>query len=174
MILEPMVKGNEQWLEKYREEHPGRVHDPNEDGKVSTPGRSAIEEKRVQGEAKDEIRLVFNALPPTMNNLLRMNRYKRPKLKRQWAWLILEKTNNHVRTPAHVHIERRSMGRHLDVGGLYSTLKVPLDAMILAGVIPEDDPDHIASISAEQESVGAQEEKQLTIITLTHKPDGNE
>jgi len=167
---------NDDWLQRLKEEHPERVHDPRDSAETDAGAEKGSpsggertpqsEPDALQGSPRDEICLTFEDLPPTPNQYARMNRYERTRRKEDWAWYVKSKTEDHIRTPCHVHVLRRTMG-WCDVPAIYGTLKVPLDAMIRAGLLPEDDPSCVASVSADQESVGKKEEQE-TIITLTY------
>lgn len=167
------VRASEDWLEQFRQDHPDRVSDPNGckgGGPAQAPGTPRTPDSRQnkrQGSPLDRITLEFTELPPTPNQYARMNRYKRVNLKDEWARLVQSKTRDHIRTPCAVRVLRCTVGRPLDVDGLYGTLKVPLDAMVRAGVLPDDDPSQVARVSAEQEAVGKKED-QRTVITLMH------
>lgn len=113
------------------------------------------------------LELEFDQLPPTPNQLHRMHWSKRHALKKDWVWIVRSKDPNPIKLPCRIHVERRSMGRPLDVPAIFGTLKIPLDAIVGAGVLPDDQPRYVEAVSASQDQVGSEEE-QKTIITLSH------
>lgn len=73
------------------------------------------------------------------NGLLRMHWSKRGKLKRLWSELFLTQTNNAHKGRVKIHFTHYHRGMAIqDAENLSSTSKIPLDALVLAGIITDD------------------------------------
>jgi Holliday junction resolvase RusA-like endonuclease len=65
-----------------------------------------------------------------------------------------------------VHIKRYHVGGGIrDIDNMYSSAKVPLDALVIAGWIADDDMDHVTGLTVVQERVPHRTE-QRTEITI--------
>jgi len=107
------------------------------------------------------VRVEIDAISPTMNQLLKMHWSDVQEQKDIWTALITAKTKETVETPARLTYVRFSTGE-MDIDNLYASLKVPIDAAVHAGVLPDDDPNCISSITAKQRA--ATESK--TVLTF--------
>ena len=111
--------------------------------------------------------LHIDRLAPSMNGtggLMRMHHREYARVRDAWTVLVrgaarLEK----AAAPCRVEIVRRYPGRPLDLDNLYAAAKVPLDALRRAGVIPDDDPETVVSLSCTQRKAARRSEAGTTI-----------
>ena len=86
------------------------------------------------------------------NGLMRMHYHAYTALRNKWQVLV----RSQVGVPAlvadrvHVTITRRTR-RKMDVDNLYASAKIPLDAIRKVGLIRDDDPDTVVSLTMRQE-----------------------
>ena len=86
------------------------------------------------------------------NGLMRMHHRAYTALRNKWQVLV----RSQVGVPAlvadrvHVTITRRTR-RKMDVDNLYASAKIPLDAIRKVGLIRDDDPDTVVSLTMRQE-----------------------
>lgn len=143
------VRWSEDDLERLRDdESDARVRDPRDE----------------KNDVRERVRFSVTAVPPTLNELLRMHWSDVQDQKDTWAALVGVKVDSTVRTPVRITYVRQSSGR-MDLDNLYASLKVPLDGLVHAGILPDDDPESVSSIRAKQRQGDPR-----TILTLTHDP----
>lgn len=118
--------------------------DENEDVSLSSESDENADAERVE-----RIEFTITTIPPTFNQLLRMHWSDRTDAKETWTALIQSKTSERIRTPVRLEYNRVS-SQTMDIENLYASLKVPIDALVRANVLPDDDPSCICSISATQ------------------------
>lgn len=91
--------------------------------------------------------------------------YKKEKVKWQW-WLKKEAGTLKAPSPCRIEMHRHYAKQPMDIDNLYSTAKIPLDAMRECGILAEDNPDHVESLSMKQFKVAKIiHEKTVIIIT---------
>jgi hypothetical protein len=109
-------------------------------------------------------------LAPGPNVLLRKHWAKRGRLRDAWAWDIRAAAGTAtVDTPCAVEIARRYCGRPMDEDNLHGAAKLPLDALVRAGVIPDDSPEHVR-LTCTQERVAKRAEQGTTISLRSLNP----
>lgn len=131
------VRASQQWLDNLKKENPHiGIDDPRE-------------ERRKKGEAGiQSVQWEFPDAPPTFNECLRLfkhdpNAYYREM--HRWKGIFsTEMRKQHgpgsfLEVPVRVHMVRHSP-QELDIDGLYGSLKITLDALVKAGILPDDDP----------------------------------
>lgn len=142
-----MAKANEQWLREYRKRHPDRVHDPND----PAPDRDDVMVVRAVEWTFDGV------VPPTYNEIMRLYKHRQHEyyaILDRWTERIAVRARQtfgpsyRFLLPVEITMVRHSTGK-IDVDGLYGTFKIPLDALVRAGVIPDDNPDAVQSIRPE-------------------------
>lgn len=103
------------------------------------------------------------ALAPGLNGpkgLVRMHHHAYRKVRDAWCALILAATTPAERrdhAPCAVTITRRVVQR-MDVDNAYATAKVPLDALRRAGLLSDDAPECVTSLTVREERVGTRGE----------------
>jgi len=101
------------------------------------------------------------------NGLIRMHFRSYGKVKDRWQLLLREAAGTRrAPDPCHIHMHRYYCGQPMDIDNLYSTCKIPLDAMRAVKIIREDDPSVVSSITMTQSKV-AKRTEQRTVITIT-------
>lgn len=162
------VRASEEWLEQYKEQHPDRVSggadEPNSGphagagggaGGTPTPGNGGPADGHAPAVRAARIRVP--AVPPSLNEIIRMHWSDLRKKKKAWATLVRSQQREGVHTPVQFtyHMARPGL---LDMDNLYGSSKILIDALVRAGVLPDDDPQCVASIEASQERAGDDEE----------------
>lgn len=120
----------------------------------------------------DNIVLAVPMLAPGLNGsngLIRMHFTTYKKVKDKWTRAIRERCNARASTPCSILVERYYATHAMDLDNLYSTVKIPLDALRSSGVIPEDDPSCVEALKVVQIKV-AKKVDQHTRITITSIP----
>ena len=103
------------------------------------------------------------------NGLLRTHWAKRRKLVETWAWLFRAQTTNRHAGQVEIQIIHYHIGRAIqDYDNLVSTLKLPLDALVKAGIIADDKMSVIGVPTIEQVRVKDKKEVK-TVITIISK-----
>lgn len=149
------MKASESQLEKMMKDNPDLGI---EDGQPKTNG---LENSAYDTETTAKIGLVrwhFEDAPPTYNQTLRMFKYAENRYKdkiQQWALRFAIRFRKAYGPSAALMLPMRvEMTRYtpqtLDIDGLYGSLKIPLDALVKADLLPDDDPDCIAEVKADQ------------------------
>ena len=108
------------------------------------------------------IEMFIPMLAPGLNGgkgLIRMHFHAYGKVKEAWIWAIKEQTRVKASVPCEIHVERRYATHAMDLDNLYSTLKVPLDALRAAGVLIDDDPNCVENVSIKQVKVKTRKEE---------------
>lgn len=80
-----------------------------------------------------------------------------------YAWLSHTRPPDLPWSPVTIHIHRHGT-RRMDPDNLIAACKIAIDTLTLAGIIPDDGPAHVASITTEQ-TTGRKIEKK-TIFTI--------
>lgn len=112
--------------------------------------------------------ITFPGKVPGMNGkggLIRMHWTKKKKLKEAYTWLVRQATKNVHPGKVSIEMIRYSAGVTMDFDNLVSTGKVPLDAIVCAGVIQDDKDGVIVKRSYRQEKCKVLEQR--TVITIT-------
>lgn len=110
-------------------------------------------------------------LAPGMNTLLRMNIHTYKRERDKWQVMVRSAFGTHkIIGKCEVHIARFYATNPMDLDNLWSTCKIPLDAMVRAGVLPADDPQCVTTLKCEQFKVPTRnrEATEITIITSTN------
>lgn len=115
-----------------------------------------------------EVRLiVVPLLAPGLNGpkgLIRMHFAAYGKVKDTWTWHL----KSHPKSPApekcSIVIERYYCSQPMDIDNLYSTCKIPLDAMKAAKMIVDDNPHCVTSLRVLQFKVATRKEERTHII----------
>lgn len=103
-------------------------------------------------------------LTPSLNKWQRMHWGKRSKIKEQWIWLIKEqKPKKH---PESVHITyTRVSSRKMDLDNVGGSFKAIGDALVKCGIIEDDNPDIVKSLTLKWEKAKSQKE-QYSLIEI--------
>lgn len=105
-------------------------------------------------------------LAPGLNGakgLMRMHHHAYKAVRDRWTWEIKAAANGHRFIRCSVEIERHYATHAMDADNLYSTAKAPLDALRHANIIPDDDPESVASLVVMQTKVATKKEERTTI-----------
>ncbi len=95
--------------------------------------------------------ITIDELAPGMNVLMRMHFRTYGKLRDKWqTWLRSLAGTARFHKPCEVRIVRYYAGVPMDLDNLWSTGKVPLDALVRAGILPSDNPSAVTSLKVEQ------------------------
>ena len=152
------MKAGEDWLREYKKKHPDRVND-------------VFDESEPENLIK-AVRWEFDVLVPTYNETLRLFKHRPAdyysKIRRwQGRFFAVARVEYgpgaNFDIPVRVHMIRRTTGK-VDVDGLYGSFKIPLDALVRSGLLPDDNPDVIRTISAESKKVTSDEKGTTFII----------
>lgn len=154
------MKANERWLENYRREHPGRVQDPNDERREKESGIIRTAE------------WYFTELPPLLNVVMRLFKHNHHEYSRKidhWATELSLKAREDagpgaiIATPTTLHMVRHSKSVP-DVDGLYGSFKMILDGLVRCGLLPDDNPDAVANISADHCKIKSGEQKGIKLL----------
>mgnify|MGYP000412064716 CR=1 FL=1 len=162
------VRADSDWLEEYAQEHPDRVPDEaaqnRSESTHSSTGTSARElEERRHAPTLHGARARIGAVPESLNKLLRMHWSERHDHKRTWTTLVGAHIGGGVHCPVRLRYHRAG-SRLLDIDNLYGSAKVVIDALVHAGILPDDDPTCVAEVIASQKRVPRTDTH--TILTL--------
>jgi Holliday junction resolvase RusA-like endonuclease len=128
------------------------------------------------------IDLTIPRLAPSLNGsggLIRMHHQAYKRLRDQWSLEILAEALRHHRGRGKLErfscqITRFYCPHPLDLDNLYAAAKVPLDALRHAGLIVEDNPEALVSLTCNQERVATKKEVRTEIILVPKpQPDTN-
>jgi Holliday junction resolvase RusA-like endonuclease len=97
--------------------------------------------------------------------LLRMNWRKRNKLRDTYVWWVKSKTKNRHAGAVKVTLTRHCVRKMDDYDNLVSTGKILMDAIVIAGVLIDDNMDIVKE--REYLQVKASKNEQKTVITIT-------
>lgn len=97
--------------------------------------------------------------------LLRMGWRNRQRLAQYYDWQVAAARLRAMLAPVRLELVRYSAGGQLDFDNLVSTGKYPIDAIVRAGILPDDNPAVIAERSYTQERA-ASKDQQRTVIRL--------
>ena len=106
---------------------------------------------------------------PGMNVLMRMHFRTYGKLRDKWQVLLREAVGTYrFRGKVDVRIIRFYAGVPMDLDNLWSTCKIPLDAMVRSGILPSDNPECVSALRCEQFKVPTKnrERTEITILEL--------
>jgi len=105
-------------------------------------------------------------LPPGLNGskgLMRMHWAVYTKLKAKWAWLIkAERPKKHT-GPVVVTYTRVSTHK-TDLDNVAASFKVVGDALVQAGILPDDSPDVITQLNVSWEKAATKKEQGVRIV----------
>jgi hypothetical protein len=106
-------------------------------------------------------------LAPSLNRALRMHWRARKREQAAWDALVLQALNGSrpKMERARVEITRFYAKHPLDPDGLTGSAKMPIDALVHAGIIPDDSPEHIELVVLQVKVATVKEER--TEITVT-------
>ena len=116
--------------------------------------------------------IVFPGKVPGNNGaggLLRMHWSAKSNLLGTYSWLVRSATKTRHAGPVRLELIRYSIGRLMDYDNLVSTGKFPIDAIVKAGVLPDDNPAIIAERRYTQQRA-ASAAAQRTVIRITDLP----
>ena len=128
----------------------------------------APKEPREPGEAGKSSEMVFFGKLPGANGkdgLLRMHWSKRSQLAWRLQMEVLIARPPKMAGPVKLELIRYSTGRHMDYDGLVSTGKLPIDALVRCGILPDDNPQVITERVYTQARCRPNEQR--TLIRLT-------
>ncbi len=112
--------------------------------------------------------LIFPGLIPGNNDrggLLRTHWRKRGALKLKWIWHVKASTLNRHTGPVRMELTRHSLNPNMDYDNLVSTGKILIDAIVGAGVLPDDK----SAVIREQkytQTLALKKESQMTVIRI--------
>ena len=93
-------------------------------------------------------------LAPGLNALRGMHYHTYRKLRDVWQALVRASAGrSRFKGRVRIAIERRYARNPLDLDNLYASAKIPLDALQRAGIIPNDNPEILVSLSCTQRKV---------------------
>ena len=111
--------------------------------------------------------ITIHDLAPGMNTLLRMHFRTYGKIRDKWQVELRAAVGTLRYTgPCSISIQRHYCGVPMDLDNLYSTCKIPLDAMVRAKILPEDNPEALVGLTCKQSKVATRKEER-TEITIT-------
>ena len=95
--------------------------------------------------------ITIDELAPGMNVLMRMHFRTYGKIRDKWQLMVRAAFGiTRFTLPCDVHITRFYATTPLDPDNLYASAKIPLDALVRAGILANDNNDCIASLKVEQ------------------------
>jgi len=112
--------------------------------------------------------LIFPGFVPGNNGkegLLRMSHKAKTRLRNQYFYQVRSSTRNRHTGPVRFELIRHSTGPPMDYDNLVSTGKLPTDAIVLAGVIPDDAPNVIVERDYQQ-TRALNQKAQMTVIRI--------
>jgi hypothetical protein len=113
--------------------------------------------------------ITFPGKVPGLNGaggLLRMHWRRAQQMKKAFLLQVLAAGLRPMVGPVRFELTRYSTGREMDFENLTSTGKYPTDALVKAGILPDDNPTIIAERAYKQTRVATAAE-QRTVIRLT-------
>lgn len=112
--------------------------------------------------------IIFPGVLPGNNGkdgLIRIRGRARTALKNACFWQIRSSTTNQHKGPVRLELVRHSIGGLMDRDNLVSTGKIPIDALVKAKVIPDDNPTIITESDYSQTRAKNQA-TQFTVIRI--------
>lgn len=112
--------------------------------------------------------LIFPGSLPGNNGkggLLRMHHRQKTRLRNEYFYQVRSLTTNRHTGPVRLELVRHSTGPTMDYDNLVSTAKTVLDAIVLAGVIPNDSPSIIVERNYSQ-TKAINQKSQMTVIRI--------
>jgi len=128
----------------------------------------APKETREPGEAGRSQEITFPGKVPGLNGaggLLRMHWRRAQQLKQGYLLLVKAGGLRSMLGPVRLELVRYSTGRDMDYENLTSTGKYPTDALVKAGILPDDNPQVIPERVYTQ--ARCRPDEQRTVIRLT-------
>jgi len=108
--------------------------------------------------------IVIDELTPSLNKWQRMHWAKRAEIKEQWQWLIkAEKPKKHDGSVAITYT--RVSTQPMDLDNAAASFKAIGDALVKCGVVEDDSPDVITSLTTQWQKAESQKQ-QRSIIEL--------
>jgi hypothetical protein len=98
------------------------------------------------------------------NGLLRMNWRKRNKLRDTYVWWVKAKTKNKHSGSVKVTLIRHCVRKMDDYDNLVSTGKILMDAIVIAGVLVDDNMDIVKDRDYQQVKAAKNEQKTVILI----------
>ncbi len=120
------------------------------------------------GTVGDTTELIFPMVVPGMNGkdgLLRMPGKERVRLRNLYHSIVSAHRPKPHSGPVRVELIRHSIGSEMDRGNLVSTEKLLLDAIVKAGVLPDDNNDVITERDYKQ-TRALNQATQMTVIRI--------
>lgn len=129
---------------------------------ASTDEAVAQAQDPVRVETTAPLHITIDELAPGLNGskgLMRMHWNTYRGLRDRWTFLIRNQVNDYVgrwwedplfRKTSQVYILRHYARQPMDIDNLYSTAKIPLDALCHAGVLADDDPECVGALTVNQ------------------------
>lgn len=112
-------------------------------------------------------------LAPGMNVLMRMHFHTYADLRNKWQTMLrVGFGTKRFKGASEVLIVRYHCGTPMDLDNLWSTPKIPLDAMVRASILPGDDPGCVAALKVEQRRVPTRKEVRTEITVEELNPSG--
>ena len=98
------------------------------------------------------------------NGLIRGNKFSRKSKKTTYSWLFLAQTPVKFKGEVNIKITRSYKGTPMDFDNLVSTSKIPLDALVMAGIIEDDSMKIIGQPDYKQFKIGMKENHFFKIV----------
>lgn len=106
-------------------------------------------------------------LAPGMNALMRMHFRTYGALRNKWQTLLRSAAGTtRFDCPCEVRIVRYYAANPMDLDNLWSTSKIPLDALVRAKILRNDDPKAVTSLAVEQYKVPTKNRERTEIHIL--------
>jgi len=117
------------------------------------------------------ITFFIDELAPGLNVMLRQHYRVRKEIQERWILMMKSERNKFdvgfpIMSPVHVWIHRYYAGLPLDVDNHYASAKIPLDALVRSGFLPDDNNACVSGLKCEQFKT-AHKKDQKTKIHLT-------
>jgi hypothetical protein len=125
----------------------------------------------LRGPARRTWRLIHYARPWTTNGERRMHHLERARLAREWRHAFatmalaedIPRLERVVVTAMPVLANRRSRP---DVGACLPAVKAGIDGLVDAGIVPDDDPDHVLELRFVAPAIGDRDSLALLIEAM--------
>lgn len=121
-----------------------------------------------QAAARAPVSLTVPMLAPSLNGpkgLMRMDHRSYRRVREAWLAAVLAATGHRGDlSPCAVTVVRHYCPHPLDLDNLYASAKVPLDALRHAGLLADDDPSCVVSLSMHQQRVATKKDVRTSIL----------
>lgn len=113
--------------------------------------------------------IVVNELTPGLNRWQRMHWGKRSKIKEKWQWLIKEQNPQKHASSVNITYTRVST-QPMDLDNVGGSFKAIGDALVKGGIIEDDSPDIVQSLTVQWQKAESQK-RQRSIIEIRDVPE---